>query len=291
MTGFARASGASTDGARAWTWEVRSVNSKGLDVRLRTPPGTEAVEQAAREAVGKRFKRGSVNLTLSVQDAAQGPSYKVNEALLDELAGIAAEMAERYPALNAPTVDSLLTIKGVLEPVEQAEDEAARTAREAAILDTLAEALDALAAARAEEGARLRGVLAAHVDAIAELTEMAGGLAAIQPEALKARLAEQVATLADVPVEPDRLAQEAAVLATKSDVREELDRLRAHVSQARALMDKAEPVGRRLDFLCQEFNREANTLCSKSPDTELTNIGLELKTVIDQLREQVQNIE
>ena len=291
MTGFARTQG-SLDGW-SWWWEVRSVNAKGLDVRLRYPSGWDAVDQPAREAAAKRFKRGNLSASLTVERAVTGAAVTVNRELLGQLVAIAVDLKKEHgDALEVPRLDGLLAVRGVLEQAEEDDSEEAKTAREAAVLASFAEALDALSVARSEEGAKLDAVLNGHLDTIAELADKARGLAAVRPEALRERLRRQVADLLEVSnLAEDRLLQEAALLATKADVREELDRLDAHVAAARALMAAAEPVGRRYDFLCQEFNREANTLCSKSQDSELTAVGLELKTVIDQLREQVQNIE
>ncbi|WP_404384961.1 YicC/YloC family endoribonuclease [Caenispirillum salinarum] len=299
MTGFARAEGA--DPTRSGTtciWEVRSVNGKGLETRWRIPPGYDGLEIAVREAVAKRLKRGNVSVTLTVSGADEQPSYRVNEALLDQIMDAARRWQIKtgdVAGVQMPRLDGLLALKGVLEQVGEEEPDAqAREARDAALIAVLDDALVKLAQARADEGARMETVLVGHLDTIADLVEQAAGTAALRPEAVKARLREQVAALVDAQtqVSEDRLAQELALLAVKGDVREELDRLRAHIAQARELIaaDKG-PVGRRLDFLCQEFNREANTLCSKAQDVALTRIGLELKAVIDQFREQVQNIE
>lgn len=290
MTGFARSQGDYAEAAIAWAWEARSVNGKGLDVRLRLPPGFEGVEVAAREAVAKRFKRGNVTLGLQVrQDTSRAAGVTVNEPLLAQLMERAKDLP---PHIAPPTFDGLLQVRGVLESGDAALDEAALKDRDAAVLASLETALDALAAARDAEGARLDAVLTDHLATIEGLTAAAARAAATRPEAVAERLRAQVAgLLEDTPVNEDRLAQEIALIAARIDVREELDRLTAHVAQARDLMAVDGPCGRRLDFLCQEFNREANTLCSKSQDAELTRIGLDLKAVIDQFREQVQNIE
>lgn len=290
MTGFARAQG--QDGPLSWVWEARSVNGKGLDVRARLAPGYEALELPAKEIAQKRFARGNVSLTLQVRrDETAATAVRVNEPLLRQL----MDLAKHLPAHVAPpSFDGLLAVRGVLEAADPADmDDAARAAHDAAVLATLAEALDALAAARAEEGARLAAVLDGHLDTIESLVTAAAGTAATRPEAAAERLKAHLAILleAQPPVSEERLAQELALLATKLDVREELDRLTAHIAQARELMAAAGPCGRRLDFLCQEFNREANTLCSKAQDKDLTRIGLDLKVVVDQVREQVQNIE
>lgn len=292
MTGFARAQGQDDDLGLSWTWEARSVNGKGLDARVRWAQGYDALEIPAKEAIGRRFKRGNINVTLQVQRQDSAPvGYRVNQALLDQLMALAKDLPGH---VAPPTFDGLLTVRGVLESADESEmDEDMRKAHEAAVLATLETALDDLAAARAAEGARMAGVLEEHLATIAQLTEAALQTAQVRPEAVRARLRAQLDLLleAQPPVSEDRLAQELALLATKLDVREEIDRLRAHVAQARELLAAGGPCGRRLDFLCQEFNREANTLCSKAQDTDLTRIGLDLKAVIDQLREQVQNIE
>ncbi len=299
MTGFARAQGRLEEvQAASWAWEVRSVNGRGLDVRLRLPPGFESLDVPARAAVGRQLARGSVTVTLTVEAPRDVTAYAVNHALLETLAATAADVARRHPHLAPARIDGLLGLRGVLESANSeaatdAEAEAARERRDAALLISLDQALSALGAARREEGARLDAVVAGILDQVESLRRRAAALAATQPDALRERLRQQVAALLEagpVPSE-ERLHQEAAMLAVKADVREELDRLTAHVAAARDLLKVQGAVGRRLDFLCQEFNREANTLCSKSTDTELTAVGLALKAAIDQMREQVQNIE
>ena len=288
MTGFARATG-EADG-RSWNWEVKSVNGKGLDVRCRLPSGSDALEVAVRASAMERLKRGNVSVSLSVRrEQAQG-QYRVNEELLRHLLETAMAVDTTYQ----PHVDVLLNVKGVVETADEAdEDEDQRKSREAKMLVDLGIALDALAKMRAEEGRRLGIVLSEQITEVERLTAAASDLAETQPAAIRARL---MASLADLlgaaPALPeDRLIQEVALLATKADVREELDRLRAHIAAARQLIGDGTVVGRKLDFLCQEFTREANTLCSKAQDVDMTRIGIELKTVIEQFREQVQNIE
>lgn len=288
MTGFARAQGRSDD--RTWTWEVRSVNSRGLDVRCRYPAGMESIEIPARERVAKRFKRGSIGLNLTTILTVGQTGVRINHDALDQILGLVPEIHRRLVDYRPSSADGLLALRGVIELSEEELTEEARSATETAVLATLDEALDGLARTRSEEGARLAPVLAAHLDGIISGCDQAVRVAAAQPAAIYARLKEQVAVLADTLPE-DRLMQEAALLATKADAREELDRLKAHCAAARQLLEDPAPVGRRLDFLCQEFNREANTLCSKASDVELTRIGLQLKAGIEQLREQVQNIE
>ena len=290
MTGFARTAGAAGD--YSWSWELKSVNSRGLDLRCRLHGGLDALEVAARAAATKRFHRGNVTMNLTMNRPGATAEIRINEDVLGAVLAAAAELAKRIDA-PPPSVDGLLAMRGVLETVEREDSEAERKTLEAGVLATLDEALDGLATDRASEGRRLDGIVGGQIETIAELTAAAGQLAAVQPAALKARLQRQVAALLDNAdgLAEDRLLQEAAVLATKADVREELDRLAAHVDAARELLADQGAVGRRLDFLAQEFNREANTLCSKSQDAALTKVGIELKTVIDQFREQAQNIE
>ena len=291
MTGFARTEGHEDD--ISWTWEVKSVNGKGLDVRCRLPAGFESLEQQARARIAKRFRRGNISLVLTVQGNQVRGSYRVNRAVLDDILSLLPEIRERLPDAGPPHVESLLALRGVIEPVEDEPSEESRHAAETAVLAGLDQALESLVAMRDQEGARLASVLTTHLDGIGRLCQEAEGLAAAQPDAIKERLRIQVAALLDaVPALPEeRLAQEAALLMAKADVREELDRLKAHREAARDLMGGDGAIGRKLDFLCQEFNREANTLCSKSVDLALTRVGIELKAGVEQLREQVQNIE
>jgi uncharacterized protein (TIGR00255 family) len=292
MTGFARADG--NAGAYAWTWEAKSVNGRALEVRCRLPAGMDAIELPARKLAAERIRRGNLNINLQASRAGGVSGYRLNAALLRQLGDIIRE-AEGVLDAAAPRLDGLLALRGVIEAVEIEESDADREAREKAMLATLVEALQRLVANRAAEGARLASVLTEQIDEIARLTEAATNSAAARPEALQARLREQVALLlgASPALPEERLAQECAILIAKADVREELDRLRAHVAAARDLIEKGDAggAGRKLDFLAQEFNREANTLCSKAGDVELTRIGLDLKLVIDRFREQVQNIE
>lgn len=290
MTGFARAEG-QHDGL-GWAWELKSVNGRGLDIRTRVPQGFESLEPLARQKLGEALKRGNVNVSLIVERRAGEAGIRINRAVLDQVLALQAELAGRVDAAP-PRLESLLAVRGVVEAGEEDTDEEARAARDADILAGLEQAVKAMVVSRLEEGARLAAILTGHLDRIEELTAQAKALGSVQPEALKARLRQQVLELLDASpsLNEDRLAQEAALLATKADIREELDRLAAHIAAARELMQAGSQIGRRFDFLCQEFNREANTLCSKSGDTELTRIGLELKAVIDQLKEQVQNVE
>ncbi len=288
MTGFARADGA--EAGYSWTWEAKSVNSKGLDLRFRLPPGLDPIETAVRNAAGQRFSRGNLSINLSLVRPETVPTIRVNRDVLDQILPIVRE----FRGDSAPNIETLLTLRGVVDLVEtESEDEGALQRRDAAILKSFDDLLSALAAARLDEGKRLDAVVRAHVDTIEALTESAAALAAMQPEKRRERLRAQLDELlaGDSPVSGDRLAQEIALIVARGDVREELDRLRAHVAAARELFATGAAIGRRLDFLCQEFNREANTLCSKSSDLELTRIGLDLKAAIERLREQIQNIE
>jgi len=291
MTGFARAEG-HADGL-SWVWEAKSVNAKALDMRFRLPPGFDALELPLRASIAQRLKRGAVTAALQLARGGNGGGgVRLNREALAAVLAIAREVAAEI-ATEPPRLDGLLAIKGVIESGDESEDAEARERRDAALLASWEEALGRLATTRGAEGERLAAVLEARLAEIAELLTAAEASAATQPEALRAQLKAQLRELLEAaPALPeDRLAQEAALLVAKADVREELDRLAAHVAAARALLGEGGAVGRRFDFLCQELNREANTLCSKSADLELTRIGLALKAAIEQLREQVQNIE
>jgi len=291
MTGYARVSG--EQHGLGWAWEVKSVNGRGLDVRTRLPPGYDFLDLPVREAVQKRLKRGNVTVNLTITHKAQQGAVAVNEALLDQLIALSRRWQEKAPDLAAPRLDGLLALRGVLESGEAAEAAGEDSDTAKLLLAECDKALVQLEAMRADEGKRLAEVLTDQLNEIAFLVTDAVGSAALDPVQLKARLRQQVAALleAGAPVSEDRLAQEVALQLGKADVREELDRLGAHLTAARKMLAAAEPVGRKLDFLCQEFNREANTLCSKSNDIALTRIGLGLKAAIEQFREQVQNIE
>ncbi len=293
MTGYARAQG--RDAQVTWVWEAKSVNGRGLELRIRLPAGHDALEPYAREAAARLLKRGNVHLTLTVDRIAEAPAVRVNTPLLEQILAVCQDWQARFPGVAPARWDGLLAVKGVIEPMaaEEVDAEAVRLGREAAMKATLEEALGQLAAMRAAEGARLASVLSGQLDEIAALAGRAGRSAALRPEAVRDRLKAQVAAVLEAaPALPEeRIAQEVALIAVKGDIREELDRLDAHVAAARDLLAGGGTVGRKLDFLSQEFNREANTLCSKSADVDLTRIGLDLKAVIDQFREQIQNIE
>jgi uncharacterized protein (TIGR00255 family) len=289
MTGFAR-----TDGDEfgiGWVWEIKSVNGKSLDLRLRLGPGFDALEAQLRAQLAQRFRRGNFSASLAVTRTAPAV-VRVNRETLAQFVALMNELAGEIEAAP-PRIDGLLALRGVVETVEDEADDAVLEKRRLAVLDGWLTAIDRLAAARAEEGARLAAVLHGQLAEMLVLVEAATGCAAAQPAAIRERLQTMLASVADlVPnMREDRVAQEMALLVARSDIREELERLRAHIEQATDLLRQDEAVGRRLDFLCQELNREANTLCSKSADIELTRIGLSLKAAVEQFREQVQNIE
>ena len=290
MTGFADAQGA-FDNLR-WRWEVRSVNGRSLDLRLRMPPGMEGMEPAARTLATERFRRGNIQAGLTLDSPEGSRGLRVDTAALAQAVKLATRIAAES-GLAPARVDGLLALKGVLVQEEiLAIDAPERGARDAAILETLSFAFDALARARAMEGAKLAAILARTADEISRLTQDARLLSAAQPDALRDRLRTQLKDLLDASAPGDeRIAQEIALLAARADVREELDRLSAHVQEAHRLIIAGEAVGRKLDFLSQELNREANTLCSKSSDIALTRVGLAMKAAIDQFREQAQNVE
>jgi uncharacterized protein (TIGR00255 family) len=290
MTGFARGHGGAS--SYAWAWELKSVNSKGLDLKLRLPPGWEAIEPGVRARASEVLSRGSVFANLTVSREGIAPVARINEpalnAVLAALKGLEGKVAGAPPSL-----DGILALKGVMEVGEAEESEDERSAAEAAVVAGFGEVLKSLAEMRRTEGEALGKILSARLSEIGALAARAEAAPGRKPEAIKARLAEQVATLLEASqrFDADRLHQEAIMLATKIDIREELDRLAAHVAQAKKLIADGGPIGRKLDFLSQELNRESNTLCSKANDLELTNIGLELKAVVEQFREQVQNLE
>lgn len=290
MTGFARASGEHQ--GLFWQWEIKSVNGKALDVRLRLPPGFEALETPVRAALASAFKRGNLQVSLSVSGALARETVRLNQDILDRLVEAGTALRDRIGG-EPLRADVLLSIRGVVEVTSLPEEDDQRERRQAAMLESFGEALSALAAARLEEGARLQAVLIQQVARIAALAEAARSNPARSVDAIRARLAEQVARLMETgqSLDPARLHQEAVLAATRADIQEELDRLASHVEAAHQLLASHDAIGRKFDFLAQEFNREANTLCSKASDRSLSAIGLDLKTVIDQLREQVQNIE
>lgn len=288
MTGFARAAG--TVGIHAWAWEIRSVNGRGLDIRVRVPPGLEVLAEAARKRLTGAFSRGTLHVNLQVTSDAGPPRPRINEAALAAL----LRSVEQLPAsatVTPPSFDGLLGIRGIVEFAAEGED--TLSVVEKPVLAGLEEVVGGLKDARASEGRALETVLRGHLDSIARLTTDAEAHPARGVEAIRERIAAQVALLleASQALDPQRLHQEAALLAVKADIREEIDRLQAHVAALRLLLEQGGPIGRKLDFLSQEFGREASTLCAKAGDAGLSRIGLELRTVVDQMREQVQNVE
>ena len=289
MTGFARASGG--DGAAGWSWEVKSVNGRALDIRCRLPQGMERLDPAVRGAVSARLRRGNVTVGLRLSQAPEAAAMRVNRAWLDELIALAAEYRSSDD-VAPPRLDGMLALRGVIETAESP-DNAECTQDDGAILETLDVALAELVRERQAEGAALAASLTQRIEEIVALTGQAEALAPSRQEALGERLREQVGALigAGSPVSEDRLMTELALLAVKIDVTEEIDRLKSHCAAATRHLREEGAVGRKLDFLAQEFNREANTLCSKASDSALTEVGLALKAAIDQFREQAQNVE
>jgi uncharacterized protein (TIGR00255 family) len=290
MTGFATSSG-EKDGLY-WQWEIKSVNGKALDLRCRLPSGFEALEATARSILAQHIKRGNLQVTLTLSGSVSREAIVVNEAVLEQVLAIAEKLRDRIGGVPLSAVD-LMGLRGVLDVVQSTQTDAEIAARLTDVSGSLEKAAVALDVARRAEGARLAAVILAQLEKIESLVVAARDCPARSVEAIRLRLHEQIARLLDTGVgfDKDRLHQEAILIATRADIQEELDRLFAHLEAARALIVSPEPAGRKFDFLAQEFNREANTLCSKALDKTLTAIGLELKTVIDQMREQVQNIE
>jgi uncharacterized protein (TIGR00255 family) len=290
MTGFARSHG--TSGPYAFEWELKSVNAKGFDFRMRLPPGWDEIEAPIRKRSADVLSRGTVYANLTVKRANAASVVRINEDVLASVLKVATELSGKIDAV-APSIDGLLSIKGVLEVVEPETDEAEEKAAKAAAAEAFEQALRSLVDMRKREGTALGQILSQRMNEIEGLARKAEAAPGRRPEAVKARLAEQIAALLETSdrFDEDRLSQEAILIAAKADIREELDRIASHVAQARELIGKGGPIGRRLDFLAQEFNREVNTCCSKSNDLELTNIGLEMKNVVEQFREQVQNLE
>ena len=290
MTGFARSTG-ELDGA-AIAWELRSVNGKGLDVRLRLPPGFDRMELPVRQAVQKRFSRGNIQATLTFARVGVTTQPVINEEFLKDIAALAKRLESQFGCAPA-SADGLLALRGVLEVPETVDAPEALEAIDASMMAVFERALDGLAASREHEGAALQALLLGHLDAIEALTLRAEADTSRDPASIRERIAGQVKLLLDTaqPLDEQRLHMEAAFLATKADIREEIDRLKTHIASGRALLNSGAAAGRKLDFLSQEFNRESNTLCSKSNAATITAIGLELKAVVDQFREQVQNLE
>jgi uncharacterized protein (TIGR00255 family) len=290
MTGFAREAG--IVGPFQWAWEIKTVNGRGLEVRVRTPPGFDGIGEEARGQVLKALTRGQGQLTLALTRAATAPKVRINrevlQALLDALATV-----EVPGNVEPASIDGLLAVRGVVEVDEEVADPSHDAALAEALRGGVAALIESLKAARLSEGRALAGVLVAQIGTIERLVDEADASPARRPEAVRARLQALIGELLEgrAGLDPDRLHQEAVLIAARADIREELDRLRAHGEAARDLIAQGGPVGRRLDFLAQEFGREANTLCAKANDVSLSRIGLELKAVVEQFREQVQNVE
>jgi uncharacterized protein (TIGR00255 family) len=290
MTGYARSGGSA--GGADFNCEIKSVNARGLDVRLRLAPGFDALETELRRRIGAALARGSVTFTLEVERGGEGSQIVVNQQALDTVIAALESLSHRIEA-QAPRLDGILGLKGVLNERQQRASGEAEEQLHTAILVAADACLAGLLQSRRAEGDHLRAILAGRLDEIAALTRAAEAHPARSRDAALDRLKLQIADIRDsgAGLSEERLAQEAMLLATKADTREELDRLAAHVAAARKLLAEGGPIGRKVDFLAQEFNREANTFCAKSSAVELTAVGLDLKAVIDQLREQVQNIE
>jgi uncharacterized protein (TIGR00255 family) len=290
MTGFAREAGAT--GPYQWAWEIKTVNGRGLDVRLRTPPGYDAVGEEARQQILKSLSRGMCQLNLTVARAAATPRARVNEDVLAALADAVGRL--KLPdGVRPASVDGLLAVRGVVDLEDEADDEQSADALAKDLRAAVGRMIASLQEARRGEGRALAGVVEGQLAAIERLVAAADACPARQPDAVRARLQSQIAALLDAApaLDPARLHQEAVLIAARADIREELDRLSAHVSSAREVLREGGAVGRRLDFLAQEFGREANTLCAKANDVALSRIGLDLKAVVEQFREQVQNVE
>ncbi len=290
MTGFALSSGQSDN--LSWEWQARSVNGRSLDVRVRVPVGFESVERVVREEITKKFSRGNISLSLTLNRSSVSPVYSINNTLLEQIFNIQKSLKGRISS-EPLSLDLLLSIRGMLEVTDSNDDYKTASLNETELIKCAIEVITALSATRYEEGKQLRVILENHIKKIEELVDLAYSSAALQPDTHRDRLRKLLAGVLDAEnsITEERLLQETALLIIKSDVREELDRLRAHINAANVLLIEGGAVGRRFDFLCQEFNRESNTVCSKSSEIELTKIGLELKAAVEQLREQVQNVE
>ncbi|HZH50380.1 MAG TPA: YicC/YloC family endoribonuclease [Microvirga sp.] len=290
MTGFAREAGIT--GSYQWAWELKTVNGRGLEIRVRTPSGLDGVGEDARSQIMKVLTRGQGQLNLSLTRASSAPRLRVNQEVLQSLLTAVGNLT-LPPNVQPASLDGLLSVRGVVELDDDALDPSQDETLVQALKAGIGSLIEALVSARRREGLALAGVLNQHLDSILRLVDEADASPARRPEAIRVRLEAQIEQLLEgkATLDPARLHQEAVLIAARADIREELDRLRAHVEAARGLMREGGPVGRRLDFLAQEFGREANTLCSKANDVSLSRIGLDLKAVIEQFREQVQNVE
>ena len=299
MTGYARVEGIHQGGDPAaqwqWSWEIKSVNGKGLDIRFRLPGGFDALEIPARKLIGRKLGRGSLSVSLTLSRQTSPKALKVNRELIEqilELQGRLEEEGKIYP--SPPRLDSLLSVHGILETEEEsAQDAAAKEALIAVLLSGLEQTLKPLVAMRGEEGVHLASMLSSHLNTLTSLSKAARETAELQPGQQRERMKQQIAEILEqsASVSEERLGQELAVLATKTDIREEVDRLDAHIAACLDLVNAGGIIGRKLDFICQELNRESNTICSKAASLALTTIGLELKSTVEQFREQVQNVE
>lgn len=290
MTGFGRAEG--HFGNYSWMWEIRSVNGKTLDIRVRIPPGLDAMDQYIKSTLKNHIARGNVNVSLQLQKESDDTMVQINEAALDKLVIVAKEASKKHD-LPMPSIDRLLGIRDVVTVADLIEDDDEINARDDALKASFMDAVKSFKQDRDREGMATFDMLSNIIDEIETQLNKAEEIAATQPRELKKRFEEKVAQFIDKNqgLEPERVTQELVILATKADVKEETDRLHAHIASARILLNEDGPVGRKMEFLSQEFNRETNTLCSKSSDITLTNIGLALKSSIDQFREQVLNVE
>ena len=290
MTGFARSQGTLED--LTWHWELRSVNGRGLDIRLRFPPGYEALEQPARKTLSSAFARGNVSANLTARRTTNDVEIQLNEHVLHQVLA-AVEKIRALTNAPAPTAEGLINTKGVLDILDKTESTDRQDVKQNELLSGLDHAITELKAMRGSEGQQLHKIIQKQLDEIDQNAKAIKQAASNQPEKVAKRFKQQIDALlgGDTSIQQDRLHQEIAVLLTKADVSEELDRIDAHIIAARELLQQASPIGRKLDFLTQEFNREANTICSKSNDITITQSGLAMKAAIDQMREQVQNVE
>jgi len=290
MTGFGRAEG--QHGRLRWNWEAKSVNGRSLDVRVRVPGGYDRLEIPAKKSVAEILGRGSISLMLTIEIEREEAALKINRQLVEQVLALQEELGGRV-ASDPPRIETLLGVKGAIEVGENDDDPADAAAIDVEILHSLKDALDDLRRSRAEEGDRLEAIITDQLSSLEKLRLEAHDCDGARIEKIRDRINAQLSELLEAPsnLPEERLAQEVAILATKADVREEIDRIAAHCEAMRELLAQSEPIGRRLDFLCQELNREANTLCSKSTTEELTKIGLASKAAIDQIREQSQNVE
>ena len=290
MTGFSVVTGNSGD--CAWSWELRSVNSRSLDLRIRLPSGLEQIDSEIRNQITEKFSRGNISVNLLMRAPDQQTHYQINEKVFTELYSAANVIAERYE-MSTPTIDTLLGLRGVIEIVEQEPTAQQRDMLHSALKKSFSLAADKLSENRLEEGERLQSAIEDVVRKMELLVSSLSKVADAQKAVIQRRLSGKIHEIldGDERLAPERLTQEVALVMIKSDIKEERDRLQSHISATRTLLDSDEPVGRKLDFLCQEFNREVNTICSKAATIDVTNNGLALKAAVDQIREQVQNIE